>query len=174
MGSKVESWSCPKTFNYTIYYLAMSFVYTPIKLHVMGWKHGKVCQKSSHTCSQSHIYGIKLKKIHSKLFKRSLWNNGALHWVYGKLHIQCKKKSYKKNGWKICSKLVGFSKFFNIFLYENFNKLCLWYEKILNTFIHINVLSIWKYKRSNYNYIFIIFSYIWSRSMTPTFLYLYF
>jgi len=51
MGSKVECLSCPKTLNYTIYCLDMSYVYIPIKLHAMGWKHGKICQKNSHTCN---------------------------------------------------------------------------------------------------------------------------
>jgi hypothetical protein len=62
MGSKVECLSCPKTFNYTTYCFAMSYVYIPIKLHAMRWKHGKICQKNSHTCSQSHIYGINMTK----------------------------------------------------------------------------------------------------------------
>jgi hypothetical protein len=62
MGSKVECLSCPKTLNYTIYCLVMSYVYIPIKLHAMGWKHGKICQKNSHTCNYSHIYGINIKK----------------------------------------------------------------------------------------------------------------
>jgi hypothetical protein len=49
----------------------------------------------------------------------------------------------------------------NIFLYEKFVKLWPWYENFKKTLIHINALSIWKYKKSNYNCTFIIFSYIW-------------
>jgi hypothetical protein len=63
-----------------------------------------------HMQSQSHLWH-KHEKNYSKLFKLSLWNNGTFHWVDGKLHINCNKFSYKKNGWKVCSKLVGFSKF---------------------------------------------------------------
>jgi hypothetical protein len=53
---------------------------------------------------------------------------------------------------------MSFKKKFNILLYENFDRLWLWYEFFKNTFIHISVLAIWKYKKSNYNYTFIIFS----------------
>jgi hypothetical protein len=31
----------------------------------------------------------KHEKTYWKLFKLSLWGNGALHWIYGKLHIKC-------------------------------------------------------------------------------------
>ncbi len=40
-----------------------------------------------------------------------MWNNGALHWIYNKLHIKCEEFSYKKTGWKVYYKLIGFSKF---------------------------------------------------------------
>ncbi len=59
--------------------------------------------------SQSHLWH-KHEKTYSKLLKFSLWSNGALHWVDGKLHIKCNEFSYKKNGWKVCSKLIEFSK----------------------------------------------------------------
>jgi hypothetical protein len=33
-----------------------------IKFLLQGWKHGKVCEKSGHTCNHNHIYGINMKK----------------------------------------------------------------------------------------------------------------
>jgi hypothetical protein len=75
-----------------------------------GWKHGKVCQKNSHTYNHNHICGINMKKP-IQIFLISLWSNGALHWVYSKLHTKCEEFSCKKNGWKIYFKLVRFSKF---------------------------------------------------------------
>ncbi len=90
-----------------------------IKFLIVTWcKHGKVCQKNSHTCNHNHIYGINMKKPIQNFFN-SLWNNGALHWVYGKLHIKCEKNSYKKNGWKICFILIGFSKIPTYFYMKN-------------------------------------------------------
>jgi hypothetical protein len=68
--------------------------------------------------NHNHIYGINMKKPIQNFFN-SLWNNGALHWVYGKLHIKCEKNSYKKNGWKICFILIGFSKIPTYFYMKN-------------------------------------------------------
>jgi hypothetical protein len=33
-----------------------------------------------------------------------------VEWVYDKLYIKFEKKLYKKNEWKICSKLIDFSR----------------------------------------------------------------
>jgi hypothetical protein len=30
---------------------------------VLGWKHGKICQKQSNTSNHSHIYGINMKNL---------------------------------------------------------------------------------------------------------------
>jgi hypothetical protein len=85
---------------------------------IRGWKHGKVCQKIySHMYSQPHLWH-KHEKTYSIFFLNSLWSNGALHWIYNKLHIKCEEFSYKKNGWKICSKLIGFSEFPHTFIWE--------------------------------------------------------
>jgi hypothetical protein len=133
---------------------------------------GEICFKSSHTCNHSRISGINMKKP-IKNFKNFHYQPMVHSIEFMVNYTKCEEFSYKKNGWKVCSRLVGFSNFPTYF----YMRILLNYDydmKKINTLIHISALSIWKYKKSKYNCIFIILSYIWSRNMTHAFMYLYF
>jgi hypothetical protein len=137
-----------------------------------GWKYGKICQKSNHTCNHSHIYGINMKKPIQNFF--NFHYETMVHSIeFMVSYTKCEEFSYKTNGWKVCSKLVGFSKFPTYF----YMRTLINYDydmNFLKTYwsIHISALSIWKFKKSNYNYTFIILSYTWNRNVTHTFIYL--
>jgi hypothetical protein len=103
-----------------------------------------------------------------------LRSNDAIHWIYNKLHIKCEKFSHKKNGWKICSKLVRFSKFpahfyMRTLINYDYDMKFLkthWYILVFNPFestknsitiifsSYFHILEIWAWHLLSYTYIF--------------------
>ncbi len=70
----------------------------------------KICTRWWFLSLWSLYCGIDVYMNVLKLFNKILfWF--ALYWVYYKLYIKFEEFIYKKNGWKVCSKLVGYSNF---------------------------------------------------------------
>ncbi len=147
----------------------LKFIAQQWKKNCLEWKHGKICQKSNHTCSYSHIYGINMKKPIQNFF--NFHYDTTVHSIEFMVSYTKNLKNFniRKMDKKYVLNKLGFQKFTYFHM-----KILIMYEVFLNTLIHIGALSIWKFKISNYNCTFIIFSYIWSRNMAPSFLYLYF